>query len=515
MKKLLVAVLAVSALTPGASEAAAPDRGASAARDRFFVGFAEAPGASERALLARHGATVRHEFPEVAAAAVEMDPGGVGELAREGAVRFVEKDEVRYPLGLAEAQLAPALGNGLYGLVTTKAVDAHAAGWTGAGVKACVADTGVDYTHPDIAPRYVAGKDIHGNDNDPWWGGDPEETHGTHVAGTVLAANDTVGVLGVAYGASLYYARVLGPQGGSSSDVMAGVDWLQSQGCQVVNLSLGGGFKSRTEENFYKNKDAQGLLVVAAAGNDGQTKLGFPAGYASVLSVAAVGADNTIASFSNTGRGLDVSGPGVLVLSSVPANTGSEASAAGGGTTHRAFGLEFAGETSASGVSGTLVHCGLAQSSSDCGAAAPGFVALIQRGSISFADKVTNARAAGASAAIVYNNVAGDFVGTLGSAGSWIPAVSVSQAAGQALLASVGSSATVTNVSSSWDHFDGTSMATPHVTGVAALTFEAHPTWSDDQVEDRLKATAQDLGAIGYDTTYGYGLVDAQRATAP
>lgn len=121
----------------------------------------------------------------------------------------------------------------------------------------------------------------------------------------------------------------------------------------------------------------------------------------------------------------------------------------------------------------------------------------------------------GAAAAVIYNNVAGDFTGTLSTATTadgraWIPAVSVSDATGSALLQQA--SATVVNQVSSWDHFDGTSMATPHVTGAAALLWWANPLLTDDQVEDILKSTATDLGAAGYDTIYGYGLVNVDAA---
>jgi serine protease len=123
--------------------------------------------------------------------------------------------------------------------------------------------------------------------------------------------------------------------------------------------------------------------------------------------------------------------------------------------------------------------------------------------------------AAGADAAIIYNNVAGDFLGTLGSetpsgGGSWIPAVSVSDTAGAALT--VGGTVTVVNIQSSWDHYDGTSMATPHVSGVAALVFGANPLLTPAQVESILKTTALDLGKPGYDTTYGYGIPQADAA---
>jgi serine protease len=522
---VLAASLAVFALTASASAQSA------AAREHVLVGFAKTPGASERALVQRHGGTVRFAFPSVNAFAIDLDSEKIGALARESGVRYVEQDPVREPLGLADSQLTPSLTNGLYGLITTRAVNAHDARETGAGVKACVADTGLDTRHPDIAPNFVAGNDVFGGGTVDVFddGVAATETHGTHVAGTVLAADNRVGVLGVAPNASLYHARVLGTQtdgsvSGTSSQVMAGVQWLADQGCKVVNMSLGGGSPSRTEQNLYAQLHAAGTLIVAAAGNDGRNRLSFPGAYETVVSVAAVDVNNTIASFSNTGKGLDLAAPGVLVLSSVPSGQGFEAAVSAGGSSYRAFGMEFAGFTTSTGFTDTLVSCGLATAASDCvGAPVDGsWIALIQRGSISFAAKVENAMTAGADAAIIYNNVAGDFVGTLGTAttsggGAWIPAVSVSDAAGAALTGQVGNSATVLNIASAWDHFDGTSMATPHVSGVAALVFGASPGISPTQVESILKSTAQDLGKPGYDTTYGFGIpqADAAAAAAP
>ena len=184
-----------------------------------------------------------------------------------------------------------------------------------------------------------------------------------------------------------------------------------------------------------------------------------------------------------------------------------------------AFGMTFAGTTRELGLTDTLVSCGLATAPSDCvGEPADGtWIALIQRGTISFAEKVENAMAAGADAAVKYNNVAGDFLGTLGTptpsgGGSWIPAVSVSDTAGAALTGQVGQTATVINLATSWDHFNGTSMATPHVSGIAALVFGESPDITPTQVESIVKSTAKDLGPVGYDTTYGFGIPQADAA---
>jgi serine protease len=518
----LAALVAVFGLTASASAQ-------SSARQHVLVGFSKTPGASERAAVQRHGGNVRLSFPSVNALAIDLDGDKLGALARESSVRYVEEDPAREPLGLADAELTPSLSNGLYGLITTRTVNAHTAGATGAGVKACVADTGLDTGHPDIAANFVDGFDaIDGDGNVDVFDDDvaATETHGTHVAGTVLAVDNRVGVIGVAPDADLYHARVLGtnPDGsvtGTTSQVMAGVQWLADQGCKVVNMSLGGGSPSRTEKALYAQLHAEGTLIVAAAGNDGRGRLSNPAAYDSVVSVAAVDVNNAIASFSNTGKGLDLAAPGVQVLSSVSSGFGFESSVSAGGSSHRAFGLEFAGTTTDSGLTGTLVSCGLAAAAGDCvGEPADGsWVALIQRGSISFAEKVANAMAAGADAAIIYNNVAGDFVGTLGTetpsgGGAWIPAVSVSDTVGATLTGQVGTNATVVNIASSWDHFDGTSMATPHVSGIAALVFSESPTATPTQVESILKSTALNLGKRGYDTTFGFGIPQADAAVA-
>src|SRR5207247_10231184 len=131
--------------------------------------------------------------------------------------------------------------------------------------------------------------DISDGDDDPFGNNIPEETHGTHVAGTILAANNGLGVVGVAFNANLYHARVLKRGSGSTSDVMKGVEWLvETAHCKVVNLSLGGGRSSKTEKKFYKKMRSEGALIVCSSGNDGTNTIGFPAGYSTNIAVGAI-----------------------------------------------------------------------------------------------------------------------------------------------------------------------------------------------------------------------------------
>ncbi|HEX8407727.1 MAG TPA: S8 family serine peptidase [Thermoanaerobaculia bacterium] len=475
----------------------------------YYVAFKNGVTNSNRALLKSAGAEIRDEFASLRAVEVSFrNANAAAALAQNPNVEYVEEVPMRYRMDLAGAQLSPSLSNGLYGILTTKSNVVNASGNVGAGIKVGVADTQLDISHPDIAGNLTGHTDcVQKNPcSGSGWQNDGE-THATHVAGTILGVNNASGVAGVAYGSKLAHARVLGPSGGSSSDIMRGVRWLvEAQGCKIVNLSLGGGLKSRTEENFYKEMRTKGALVVAATGNDSATRISYPAAYAVNVAVGAVDANDLVATFSNRGTGIDVTAPGVMVLSSVPANTGSEASVTAG-SEYRAFGLEFSPKTA--GISGNLVFCGQGQAG-EFPAGVSGNIALIARGTIDFVTKVNNAKAAGATAAIIYNNAAGDFTGTLGAAGNYIPAVSVSDVAGAALRTQA--AGTVMNKVSSWDHYDGTSMATPHAAGVAALIWSSNLALTANDVETKLKNGCDDKGAAGYDTTYGYGRINAAKS---
>jgi len=529
--KAFILALGVCALALVAGVSAASS--ASSKQD-LLVGYDHAPTAADRAAITAAGGTVRHAFGSIGVLAVNLPSGKASDIRSTQGVSYVEPDAVRVPLSLSSDLLAsefvPSATNGLYGLVTTHAVEAQAAGFTGAGVKACVADTGLDTHHSDIAPNFVKGYNVFGpntNDVDVFdLGVAATETHATHVSGIMLGAVNGSGIHGVAPNAKLYEARVLGTQpdgsvSGETSQVMEGVQWLADQGCKVINMSLGGGDRSQAEEALYNQITQDGTLIVVASGNDSAKQLSFPGRYQTVLSVGAVDSQNRLASFSNTGAQLDIVGPGVDNLSSFPQGQGRDASVSAGGVNYPALPMEFAGATSAAGINAPLVNCGLGATPAACGTHAPGFVALMQRGAVSFATKVASAQAAGAAAAIVYNNAAngpGNFNGTLVTTTNggtpWIPAVSLSQTDGEALAAAAPATATAFNIAMAWNYDSGTSMATPHVAGVAALVFGKNPNLKPHDVEAILEKTATDLGVPNYDTTFGYGLVNAQAALA-
>lgn len=178
------------------------------------------------------------------------------------------------------------------------------------GVRVAVIDTGVDYRHREISGCFEQNKGIDFVD-----GGEPLDRagHGTHVAGTI--AGSTVGV---APDATLYAVRVLNENGvGFLDDVLKGVDWCITKKMHIANLSLGSSYRSDIEEYAYNVAYERGLLCIAAAGNEGYGP-SYPSSYESVISVAAVDRFCEHADFSNVYHTVNVSAPGVGILSSLP-----------------------------------------------------------------------------------------------------------------------------------------------------------------------------------------------------
>lgn len=469
---------------------------------RVWVQYEPGAKGAVMSVLKSANGRIHYEFDNINAVAVSLPEQALAGLSRNPNVALVEEDPIR----VMSAETVP------YGVEMVFAPEAIAAGATGSGIIVGVIDSGVFAAHEDFAGLALAGEP----------GGDPDTTqtawnrdrdsHGTHVVGTIAAANNTKGVVGVAPGVGgIYMVKVFGDTGNwvYSSTLLAAVQRaVASNGgkAKIVSMSLGGGAKSRTEENGLKQIYNSGVLLIAAAGNAGNGSTSYPAGYSSVMSVAAVDSSEAHATFSQTNSTVEISAPGVGVLSTVSYRN---AALSVGGTSYIASAMEFAGQAN---VSGALVDGGRAPSPGSWA----GKVVLVERGDNSFADKVSNVQAGGGVAAIIYNNVDGGFSGTLGSAGSWIPAISVTRADGQDLLTKVGQTASVSTVASidvsGYDYFDGTSMATPHVSGVAALIWSKYASATNQQVRQALNDTAKDLGSPGRDNTFGNGLVQASAA---
>jgi serine protease len=297
---------------------------------------------------------------------------------------------------------------------------------------------------------------------------------------------------------------------------MDAVNRCKAGGANVINMSLVGiGFSRAENAAFTDLLSIDNILCVAAAGNFGNSKEGtdlqYPASYDSVVSVAAIDSNKVVAPFSQRNDQIDVAAPGVDVRSTARRGTGDF----GGFLETRGgsySGMPMLGSATGS-ASGVFVDCGIGDY--DC-TAASGQICLIQRdGVILFRDKVLACQNGGGLGAVISNNVAGNLVGDLGDADTQIPSIGISITDGEYLLANnLGNSITLTVGLSNYESLAGTSMATPHVSGVAALIWSQDPTKTAGEVRAALLNTAEDLGVPEKDNSYGYGLVQAAAACA-
>src|SRR4051794_22447312 len=215
-----------------------------------------------------------------------------------------------------------------------EAIAAHAAG--GKGVVVAVIDSGAAYESrgpfrraPDLGGnRFVRGYDWVDNDKHP----DDEESHGTHVSGVIAQqTNNRYGVTGLAYGVKIMPLRVLDSQGnGDGSDIARAVRYAVKHHAKVVNMSVefdtglrAGDIPEVISALHYATR--KGVTLVAASGNEGSSKVAYPARDSSVISVGASTARGCLADYSNGGSGLDLVAPGGGQDASVKGNASDRA----------------------------------------------------------------------------------------------------------------------------------------------------------------------------------------------
>ncbi|WDE13686.1 S8 family serine peptidase [Thalassomonas haliotis] len=338
--------------------------------------------AGAQSLMQSYGAKTIRTLDRINGVAIEMKQSDVANLLNNDQIEMVEVDQPRYildnPRVLAES--TP------YGITMVQADQVSDAA-TG-NQKVCIVDTGYNMGHEDLMSSGITGDDNDGNGNDTGNWNNDGHGHGSHVAGTIsaLGGNNT-GVVGVNPSGQLglHIVKVFNDAGNWAygSDLIAAISQCEAAGASVISMSLGGGASMNSEANAFSSALNNGVLSIAAAGNDGNSTMSYPASYDSVMSVAAVDSSENKASFSQYNSQVEIAAPGVSVNSTIP-----------------------------------------------------------------------------------------------GGYASW----------------------------------SGTSMATPHVSGVAALVWSHHPSCTAAQMRNALNMTAKDKGASGRDTSYGYGIVQAKAA---
>ena len=491
-------------------------KGAGPARLRVAANAVDAP---QRALRA---------FANVNTFAANLTADEAAELQRSGdftvepiVERHVDDLDLGAPgsLGFLEEPAVPQ--EMPWGIASIRAPEvwAHT---RGENANVVVVDTGIDLTHPDLRDAYQGGY----NAFDPARPPLDMHRHGTHVAGIIAAADNDVGVVGVAPKVKLWAVKVLDDDGvGTNETVVAALDWTiakakQLGGRWVINMSLGSSVGSAAEEQAISDANEAGIIVISSAGNRGTDSVRYPASYRGVIAVGAADKSGVRAQFSNYGHYMTVLAPGAEVRSTIIEGIVTSADA-----------RTAAGQTlDAWSVTGSP-YGSLQARIYDCGIGDPeqfpegvrGNIALIRRGKYLFREMARNAKNAGAVAVVIetYANRNGPDPGGWSfipdppepqwEGYQWPLAIGVRRATGEALLAQNGE-VTITFRTARYAMMQGTSMAAPHVSGTAALMLSLAPTLAVAQVEYVLRTTTRDVGEPGWDHDTGWGIVDALKA---
>ncbi|RTZ17547.1 peptidase S8 [Vibrio aquaticus] len=453
---------------------------------------------------------------------IEIDSANVTQLSNRSDVEYVEVDPPRYLL----SETVP------WGFT---AVNAQLLDDSNAGNRTvCIIDSGYDLSHNDLSGNRVTGTNDNGTGS--WSSPGNNNAHGTHVAGTIAAIANNEGIKGVMpnQNVNLHIVKVFNESGwGYSSSLVKAIQICADNGANVVNMSLGGSQSSVTEKTALQRIYDQGVLLIAAAGNDGNTAHSYPASYDSVMSVAATDNNNDHAAFSQATDQVEISGPGVAILSTVTVGEGKLSDIKLDGISQFDIGIvphnrlvqrsgSYQSEPISGSVTAPLGVCDNTSGSFNCGDMTDK-ICLVERvgnqgsGSYPEIDAVQACFDSGARATIVYSNnelpgLQNPFLVDTNDSARML-SVTVDREFGQQLLAYSGQEISVsTTLGEDYEYYNGTSMATPHVAGVAGLVWSYHPSCTATQIRSALTETAVDIDISGRDNRTGHGLVDSDAA---
>ena len=307
-------------LTALASPVSADDgKSGNTSPERLLVKFK--PGIDANAMAEVHqktGAKFEYIITGLGVQLVTVPPGqGAAKLSA-----YRMQKEVSYAEADALAQAVdvpndPYLGS-QWGLTKVQGSQAWDITKGSRDVDIAILDTGIDLEHPDLATKIVSSVNFTTSPTADANG----HSHGTHVAGIAAAlTNNNAGVAGLAYDCSLMNVKVLGDDGyGYYSWIAQGIIWAADHGAKVINLSLGGSSASSTLENAVNYAWSKGVVVVAAAGNDGSSSAFYPAYYANCIAVGATDSNDLMPSWSNYSNWVDVAAPGSSIYATMPDN---------------------------------------------------------------------------------------------------------------------------------------------------------------------------------------------------
>jgi thermitase len=312
-----MAVLLISSFSTIAS-AAPPDNlppASGFSQEQILVKFQPNVSLPEAAQIHRQlGGQVKESIPGIGVQVVTVPKGQAKEKAKayglNARVAYAEPDFVAQAVGAPD----DAYFGLQWGLTKIGAEQAWEVTTGSPSVNIAILDTGIDLDHPDLAGKIVSNINFsNSGTTDDVYG------HGTHVAGIAAAmTNNGIGVAGLGCGSAIMNVKVLSDMGaGTYSWIASGIVWATDNGADVINMSLGGPSESSALEDAINYAWSNGVVVVAAAGNNGDTVPMYPAYYTNCIAVAATDAGDARTSWSNYGDWVDVAAPGLSIYSTL------------------------------------------------------------------------------------------------------------------------------------------------------------------------------------------------------
>lgn len=449
--------------------------------------------------------------------AAELTEDEVATLRASKEVRFVEPVVERHAFELNRNLRGQTIPYGIQALSARQA----ASGFRKGLVNVVVIDTGIDYNHPELKAIYAGGYNVFTKTDDP----NDDHGHGTHVSGTIAAADNNLGVIGVAPNVRLWSVKMLNAGGsGESEGMIAALEWVLKKkqevgGRWVVNMSLGSDQQSEAEREVFARVTAEDIIIVAAAGNastaGNPAPVAFPAAYPGVHAIAAVDQQRRLAFFSCQGPEIDFAAPGVDVLSTVPVASNTLAYVSDETSIAEVTALKGSKRGT---ITAPYVYVGIGRPEDFPAGGLAGKIALIQRGGdITFANKTRAAKAAQAAAVVIFNNDGTFNPWTLLSDAAankeeWPVVLQLTQERGAALAAKGTGSLTLFYDYDDYGELSGTSMSAPHVAAAMALLWSFAPDARPADLYSALAQTAIDLGEPGHDVQFGAGAINVYAA---
>jgi len=294
-----------------------------------IIGFKDRPNESDIEMITKVGGKIRRIYRIINAISAMVPEPTVENIRKNPRVEYIDIDEKvfahmidgRIPIGVCQEiktlkQMTP------WGINRIGSRLVNAIGNTGQGIKVAILDTGIDKDHEDLSKNFKGGYNFVDNNTDLT----DLNGHGTHVAGIIAAVDNDIGTVGVAPDAHIYSVKVLDYAAtGTASDMVAGIEWTVENNMQIINMSLGSDTDSISFRRSVENAYNSGILIVAAAGNNGNMmgngdSMDYPAKYKGTISVGATDINDKRAKFSSTGPLLEISAPGVDIPSTLPGN---------------------------------------------------------------------------------------------------------------------------------------------------------------------------------------------------